>query len=216
MRLVIDTNVLVSALLSGTSLPAHLLDLWREGRFDLLTSAEQLDELMRVTRYPKLRERLSPALAGRLINQLRDLAMVVPTLPVVTVTVPTPMTTICWRWPSPRGCRVPGHGRQTRPVGPRAVSRRPDRHGARLPHCTRAAMTEPWPVPARAELPISPSGLPPLPAVVAGSGDQATLRFLEFFAAAIRNPHTRRAYARSRRGPRLARPYRHDHACRPA
>jgi len=29
------------------------------GRFDLLTSAEQLDELMRVTRYPKIRERLA-------------------------------------------------------------------------------------------------------------------------------------------------------------
>ena len=84
MRLVIDTNVLVSALLSGTSLPAHLIVLWREGRFDLLTSAEQLDELMRVTRYPKIRERLSPAVAGRLINELRDIATVIGRLPVIT------------------------------------------------------------------------------------------------------------------------------------
>ena len=60
MRLVIDTNILISALLAGTSLPAHLIVLWREGQFDLLTSAEQLDELMRVTRYPKIRERLAP------------------------------------------------------------------------------------------------------------------------------------------------------------
>ncbi len=37
--LVIDTNVLISALLAGKSLPAHLMVLWREGRFDLLTSA---------------------------------------------------------------------------------------------------------------------------------------------------------------------------------
>ena len=85
MRLVLDTNVLVSALLAGTSLPAHLLLLWREGAFDLLTSAEQLDELMRVTRYPKIRERLSPALAGRLINEVRDLAIVVGPLPTITV-----------------------------------------------------------------------------------------------------------------------------------
>ena len=83
MRLVIDTNVLISALLAGSSLPAHLIILWREGRFDLLTCTEQLDELMRVTRYPKIRERLSPALAGRLINELRDLAQVVPNLPAV-------------------------------------------------------------------------------------------------------------------------------------
>jgi predicted nucleic acid-binding protein len=50
MRLVIDTNVLISALLSSMSLPAHLVMLWREGHFELLTSADQLDELMRVTR----------------------------------------------------------------------------------------------------------------------------------------------------------------------
>ena len=84
MRLVVDTNILISALLAGTSLPAHLVMLWREGRFDLLTSAEQLDELMRVTRYPKIRERLAPALAGRLINEIRDLAVLLTELPVVT------------------------------------------------------------------------------------------------------------------------------------
>ncbi len=85
MRLVIDTNILISALLAGTSLPAQLIVLWREGRFDLLTAADQLDELMRVTRYEKIRARLAPALAGRLINELRDMAVVVPSLPVVTV-----------------------------------------------------------------------------------------------------------------------------------
>jgi putative PIN family toxin of toxin-antitoxin system len=84
LRLVIDTHVLISGLLSSTSLPAHLLALWREGRFDLLTSAAQLDELMRVTRYPKVRERLAPALAGRLINEIRDLAVLIHDLPGIT------------------------------------------------------------------------------------------------------------------------------------
>ena len=74
MRVVVDTNVLISALLSGRSPPAQIVTLWREGRFALLTSQEQLDELARVTRYPKIRERLSPALAGRLVNELRDVA----------------------------------------------------------------------------------------------------------------------------------------------
>ncbi len=83
MRLVVDTNVLVSALLSETSLPAQLVVLWRQGRFDLLTSDDQLDELARVTRYPKIRERLSPALAGRLVNELRKLAVVVKEPPKV-------------------------------------------------------------------------------------------------------------------------------------
>ena len=84
MRLVIDTNILISSLLTSTSLSAHLIVLWREGRFDLLTSSDQLDELMRATRYPKIRERLSPSLAGRLINEVRDLAIMVTNLPVVT------------------------------------------------------------------------------------------------------------------------------------
>jgi putative PIN family toxin of toxin-antitoxin system len=84
VRLVVDTNILISALLSGTSLPAHLIVLWRECRFDLLTSASQIDELMRVTRYPKIRARLAPALAGRLINEIRDLAILLTELLVVT------------------------------------------------------------------------------------------------------------------------------------
>jgi putative PIN family toxin of toxin-antitoxin system len=85
VRLVIDTNILISALFASTSLPAHLIVLWREGRFELLTSAEQVDELMRVTRYPRIRERLTPAVAGRLINELRDLGVTVTNLPVVEV-----------------------------------------------------------------------------------------------------------------------------------
>jgi uncharacterized protein len=85
VRLVVDTNILISALLVEASLSAHLIVLWRQGRFDLLTSAEQLDELMRVTRYPKIRERLAPALAGRLINELRDISVVLKNLPTVTV-----------------------------------------------------------------------------------------------------------------------------------
>ena len=36
-----------------------------------------------------------------------------------------------------------------------------------------------------------------LPVLVATAGEHAGIRFLEFFASAIRNPHTRRAYARA-------------------
>jgi site-specific recombinase XerC len=38
---------------------------------------------------------------------------------------------------------------------------------------------------------------PIMPALIAAAGDRASLRFLEFFAANIRNPHTRRAYSRA-------------------
>lgn len=36
-----------------------------------------------------------------------------------------------------------------------------------------------------------------LPAIVTAGGERAGLRFLEFFAAGIRNPHTRRAYSQA-------------------
>ncbi len=36
-----------------------------------------------------------------------------------------------------------------------------------------------------------------VPALVAVAGDRAGIRFLEFFVSTIRNPHTRRAYARA-------------------
>ena len=43
---------------------------------------------------------------------------------------------------------------------------------------------------------LAPSGRElQLPALVRAAGDKAQLRFLEFFAASIRNAHTRRAYA---------------------
>ena len=38
---------------------------------------------------------------------------------------------------------------------------------------------------------------PIVPALIAAAGDRARVRFLEFFAAQIRNPHTRRAYGRA-------------------
>jgi len=85
MRVVIDTNVFISALLSSRSLPAQLVALWQKGHFSLLTSIEQIEELRRVTRYPKMRARLSPMLAGRLVNELRRIATVLDDLPVVTI-----------------------------------------------------------------------------------------------------------------------------------
>ena len=42
-----------------------------------------------------------------------------------------------------------------------------------------------------------PSPASMLPALIADADDRAQLRFLEFFAVNIRNPHTRRAYARA-------------------
>src|SRR6516164_2786670 len=44
---------------------------------------------------------------------------------------------------------------------------------------------------------LVPISSPALPILVTAAGERARMRFLEFFAANIRNPHTRRAYARA-------------------
>ena len=45
MRVVLDTNILLSALINRHGIPAQLIVAWRERRYDLLTSTEQLLEL---------------------------------------------------------------------------------------------------------------------------------------------------------------------------
>jgi putative PIN family toxin of toxin-antitoxin system len=54
IRVVLDTNVLVSGLLFGGS-PGKLLDLWKIGTIRLMMSRVMLDEFLRVLAYPKLR-----------------------------------------------------------------------------------------------------------------------------------------------------------------
>jgi len=83
MRLIIDTNVLLTALMSPASPSAQILTLWRSRKFNILTAPDQLDEISRVTRYPRIRTRLTPALAGRLVNRLRDIAILIEKLPKV-------------------------------------------------------------------------------------------------------------------------------------
>jgi putative PIN family toxin of toxin-antitoxin system len=85
MRAVLDTNILCSALLAPEGLTDRLYRAWREGRFQLLTSEQQLEEFRRVTRYPRLRPFIEPAAAGAMHNELRRLAVLTVKLPVVDV-----------------------------------------------------------------------------------------------------------------------------------
>ena len=56
MRVVLDTNVLVSGLMYPESLPGKIISAWLEGRYDLALSVEQLAEIGRVLEYPKIRK----------------------------------------------------------------------------------------------------------------------------------------------------------------
>ncbi len=85
MRVVLDTNVLLSALITPAGPADQVYRAWRGGVFDLASSEEQLVELRRVSRRPELRALLRPAEAGRLINLVRHLAVIVDPVPKVVL-----------------------------------------------------------------------------------------------------------------------------------
>lgn len=57
LRVVVDTNVLVSGVLSKKGAPAELLDAWRAGRYTLLSSPEIIAEVRAVFHYPHIRDK---------------------------------------------------------------------------------------------------------------------------------------------------------------
>lgn len=52
MRVVLDTNILVSALIAPAGYPATIYNAWEQGQFLLLTCAEHLDEIRSTLQKP--------------------------------------------------------------------------------------------------------------------------------------------------------------------
>lgn len=71
MRVVLDTNILISALIRPKSVASRIYEGARSGRIALVTCAAQLEEFRRVTRYPKVQQYVRPAEAGTMLNELR-------------------------------------------------------------------------------------------------------------------------------------------------
>lgn len=61
MKVVLDTNVMVSALLKRSSVPGRILHAVWSGELQLLVSDPLLRELRQVLEYPKIRNRLASA-----------------------------------------------------------------------------------------------------------------------------------------------------------
>jgi predicted nucleic acid-binding protein len=53
MRVVLDTNILVSALIAPTENPAAIYNAWEPGNFTLLTCTEHLDEVRATVQNPE-------------------------------------------------------------------------------------------------------------------------------------------------------------------
>lgn len=58
MRVVLDTNVLLSGLMTPTGVPGSIVAAWVDAQFELVMSLEQVHEVARVLAYPKICRRL--------------------------------------------------------------------------------------------------------------------------------------------------------------
>lgn len=86
MRVILDTNVLLGALISPYGPPEAIYRAWRLGRFELVTSTVQLDEIRQVSRYPKLKAILPAHRIGTMVNNMQraNVLGALPALPAGT------------------------------------------------------------------------------------------------------------------------------------
>jgi uncharacterized protein len=77
MRVVFDTNIFVSALLSKRGAPNQLFQFWEQSKFELLVSQASIEELERVLYYSNLHARLnsSDEELSAFVNVFRERAL---------------------------------------------------------------------------------------------------------------------------------------------
>jgi putative PIN family toxin of toxin-antitoxin system len=56
LKVVLDTNVIISGLMYPDSTPGRIVSEWRNAQFDVVISLPQLEEIGRVLAYPKIRK----------------------------------------------------------------------------------------------------------------------------------------------------------------
>lgn len=78
LRVVIDTNVLVSYLLTRGETISSLMEFWKEQDFTLLASPQIIAELERVLEYPHLRARLQTEEREAFLEAMKKDAELVP------------------------------------------------------------------------------------------------------------------------------------------
>lgn len=83
MRVILDTNILLSGLIAPAGVPGRLVDAWLDRRFTLVSHSLQLDEFRAVSRRDKIRVLVRSSEAGRLVNQIAALADMPERLPSV-------------------------------------------------------------------------------------------------------------------------------------
>lgn len=66
MRVVLDANIYISALISNKGNPAKIINKWLAGQFDVLISQPIVDEILRVTNYKRIQKKYAKVRENRL------------------------------------------------------------------------------------------------------------------------------------------------------
>ena len=80
MRVILDSNILLSALISPHAPPHRIYQAWRKDVFELVTCFEQIEEIRRASRYPKFKNILQPHRVGLMLNNMQK-GTVIDSLP---------------------------------------------------------------------------------------------------------------------------------------
>jgi putative PIN family toxin of toxin-antitoxin system len=90
VRVVLDPNVLISAVISAAGAPREIVVAWTQGRFELVVSALLLGELRDVLARPRFRRWVSESTVAEYVAGLEDGAMVIEDPPALVGLSPDP------------------------------------------------------------------------------------------------------------------------------
>ena len=85
MQVVLDTNILISALITRNTPPDKLYQAWLRGEIELVISDTQVAEIYDVLSRPRLRRFLDADEADAIVENIATRALIITELPVVNV-----------------------------------------------------------------------------------------------------------------------------------
>jgi len=80
LKVVLDTNVIVSGVITDSGAPFDIIRRWRNGEFAIVVSEPILQEIDKVLHYPKIKNkrRLTDQNIGNVLKQLRNYSINTP------------------------------------------------------------------------------------------------------------------------------------------
>ena len=85
MRVVLDTNILISALITRNTPPDKLYQAWLRGEVELVISDAQIAEIYDVLSRPRLRRFLDADDADAIVENIATRAVIITELPIVNI-----------------------------------------------------------------------------------------------------------------------------------